>query len=73
MFTSCFLPFFIHAFFLLLYIQLIQINKHFERNIVNIFLPTSLNIFLSAQKNRINETILLSTHNKCVGYYMLIR
>ena len=31
--------------------------------IVNIFLSISFNIFLCAQKNRLIETVLLSTHN----------
>ena len=45
-----------------------DINKIFERKIVNIFLPLSFNIFLGAQKNRLIETVLLSTHNICFGW-----
>ena len=42
-------------------------NKIFERRIVNIFLPITFNICLGAQKNRLIETVLLSTHNICFG------
>ena len=38
-------------------------NTIFERKSVNIFLPISLNVCLGAQKNRLIETVLLSTHN----------
>ena len=34
---------------------------------MNIFLPISLNIFLGAEMNRLNETVLLSTPNICFG------
>ena len=34
---------------------------------MNIFLPTSLNICFSAQKNRLIETVLLGSHNVCFG------
>ena len=40
-------------------------SKVSERKIVIIFLPISFNIFWGAQKNRLNETVLLSTHNIC--------
>ena len=36
--------------------------------IVIIFLSVSLNICLGAQKNRLIETVLLSTHNTCSGW-----
>ena len=45
----------------------------FERKIVNIFLPiffpylSDLTYVLDAQKNRLIETVLLSTHNMCYG------
>ena len=32
-----------------------------------IFLPISLKIFLCDQKNNLDETVLLSTHNICFG------
>ena len=35
------------------------------RKIVNISLPIILAHFLGAQKNRLIETVLLSTHNIC--------
>ena len=38
-------------------------KHHFERIIVNIFLPINFNLCLGAQKNRLIETLLLSTHN----------
>ena len=44
------------------------IHKNFECEIVNIFLPISFNIYvLGAHKNRLIETVLLSTHNICFG------
>ena len=46
-----------------------DINKIFEHKIINIFLPISFNICFGAQKNRVIETVLLSTHNIiCCGY-----
>ena len=36
--------------------------------IVNIFLSISFNIFFGSQKNRLIETVLLSTHNICFGW-----
>ena len=42
-------------------------NQKFERIVVNIFLPISLTYVLIAQKNRLIETVLLSTHNICFG------
>ena len=41
----------------------VKINKIFECNIVNIFLPNSFDICFGAQKNSLIEIILLSTHN----------
>ena len=42
-------------------------KQNFQLTIVNIFLPIIFNIYvLGAQKNRLIETILLSTHNICV-------
>ena len=38
-------------------------NKIFESKIVNIFSPSVLTYVLGAQKNRLDETVLLSTHN----------
>ena len=46
--------------------RLVYINKKFEHTNVNIFLPTSFNICLGAQKNRLTvtgETVLMSTQN----------
>ena len=40
----------------------------FERKIVNIFFPISFNICFGAQKNRLIETVLLSTHSICFGW-----
>ena len=40
-----------------------RINIIFERKIVNILLPISLNICLVCSKERLIETVLLSTHN----------
>ena len=37
------------------------------RKIVNIFLPIILAYVLGAQKNRLSETVLLSTNNVCFG------
>ena len=45
----------------------VQTRKLFELKIVNIFLPINLNMFFGAQKNRLIETVLLSTHNICFG------
>ena len=39
----------------------------FEPNFVNIFLSISFYGGMGAQKNYINETVLLSTHNICFG------
>ena len=44
-----------------------MINKKFELKSVNIFLSIRLNICLSAQKNSLIETFLLSTHNISFG------
>ena len=44
------------------------LDKHFlKRKIVNIVLPFGFNICLRAQKNRLIETVLLSTHNIYFG------
>ena len=40
-------------------------KRKIQRNIVDIFLPILFNIILSAQKNHLIETVLLSTHNIC--------
>ena len=45
----------------------VQLCKHFRRKIAYIFLSISFTV-LGAQKNRLNETILLSTHNICFGW-----
>ena len=43
------------------------------RKIVNVFLsPISFNICLGAQKGRLIETVPLSTHNICLGWYALL-
>ena len=42
-------------------------RKFYERKIVIIFLPINLNMCLGAQKNRLIETVLLSTHNVYFG------
>ena len=38
-----------------------------ELKIVNISYPSILTYVLGAQKNRLNETVRLSTHNICFG------
>ena len=43
------------------------LNHLFEHKIVINFLPINLNIVVGDQKNRLIETILLSTHNICFG------
>ena len=46
----------------------IGLEKHiFERKIVNISYPPVLTYVLGAQKNGLNEKVLLSTHNICFG------
>ena len=42
-------------------------HKMFKRKIVNIFFPISFTIYFGPQKNRLIETVLLSTHNICFG------
>ena len=42
-------------------------KQKFQRKIVNIFLPINFNICFGAQKNRLIETVLLSTNNICFG------
>ena len=47
------------------------LDKHlvFEHKIVNIFFPISLYTYIfTTQKNRLNEKVLLSTHNMCFGW-----
>ena len=39
----------------------------FQRKIVNIFYPAILTYILGAHKNRLTETVLLSTHIICFG------
>ena len=48
---------------------MLEIKQNFEKKIENIFLSICFNIkfAFSAQKNRLIETVLLSTHNKCFG------
>ena len=43
------------------------VNKHFQRKLVNIFLPIVLAYVLGAQKNRLVDTVLLSTYNIWFG------
>ena len=45
----------------------VLINKNFQRKIVNIFLLINLTYVLGAQKNRLIEMVLLSTHI-CFGW-----
>ena len=40
-------------------------SKMFGRKNLVDFLSISLNMCFGAQKNRLNETVLLSTHNIC--------
>ena len=42
-------------------------NIILECNIVNIFYPSVVTYDLEAQKNRLIEMVLLSTHNICFG------
>ena len=46
---------------------LVQISTHFERKITIIFLTKSFSFVMGALKNRLNETVLLSTQNICFG------
>ena len=46
------------------YFYVLQIRKFYFIKILIIFLPINKNVFLGAQKNRLIETVLLSTHNK---------
>ena len=49
-------------------VSFIGLDKQiFERKIVNISYPSVLTYVLGAQKNRLIETVLLSTHNICFG------
>ena len=41
----------------------LYINKKFERKIVNILYPSVITYVLGTQKNRLIETVHLSTHN----------
>ena len=58
----------------------VQIWKLFESKIVTIFLLINLNMCFGCSKNRLIETVLLSTHNICLGlvirkiifYYILL-
>ena len=43
-------------------------QKKAQRKVVNIFLQSVLTYVLGAQKNRLIETVLLSTHNICFGW-----
>ena len=44
----------------------VQLSNNFERKILVVFLPNNLNICFGAHMNRLNETVLLSTYNKCL-------
>ena len=44
-----------------------QLSKTFERKLAAIFSSISLNMCLCVQKNRLIETVLLSTYNICFG------
>ena len=51
-------------------LHIVPIREYFMRKIVTLFfLTTSLNIIyvLGAQKNRLTDTVLLSTYNICFG------
>ena len=39
-----------------------------QRKNINIILPINLSYVMGAQKNRLIETVLLSTHNICFGW-----
>ena len=45
----------------------IDLDKQFQHDIENIFLSISFNLSLGAQKNRLIETVLMSTHDICFG------
>ena len=45
----------------------VQINRNFQCKICLFSYPSVLAIILGAQKNRLIETVLLSTHNICLG------
>ena len=49
------------------YICVDRAKQIFERRAVNIFYLSVLTYVLGAQKNRLIETVLLSTHNICFG------
>ena len=49
------------------YVSMLEINNNFERKTENIFLSISFNSCFGAQKNRLIETVLLSTHNIFFG------
>ena len=40
-------------------------KQNFEHKIVKFFYPSVVTYVLGAQKNRLIETVLLSTHNIC--------
>ena len=44
-----------------------QLSKYFQRKIAIFSYPSCLAYVLGAQKNRLIETVLLSTHNICFG------
>ena len=46
--------------------SLVQIGKNIQHTIVNISLPIRLTCVFGAQKNRLDKTVLLSTHNICL-------
>ena len=51
---------------MLLYLSIRQVSKYVEHKIVIIFLPIICNIYVfGALKNRLIETVLLSTDNIC--------
>ena len=45
----------------------VKINQNIQRKIVNLFLSIILAYVLGAPKNRLIETVVLSTHNICFG------
>ena len=45
----------------------VKINKFFSVKLLIFSYPSVLTYFWGAQKNRLIETVLLSTHNICFG------
>ena len=43
-------------------------NETFQHKIANIFLPIIFSICFGCSEDRLTETVLLSTHNICIGW-----